>query len=297
MTESPYDSTEAAVDLSIVIPAYNAADSIGVQIEALVGQRWSGTWEIVVADNGSTDGTVALIGRVARSEPRVRLVDASQRRGAAFARNRGVDAARGRLIAFCDADDLVADGWIAAIGDALRRSPFVTGPQEYERLNPRWLHGVYGTVPARELQTFEGIFPFGPTANLGIHRDLFERVGRFDTSVAVYEDLELCLRVWLEGVRLEYVPAAVVHYRYRSSLPTLWKQAMSYGAARPAIGRRLSDEGRRTPLRWRGIRNWIWLIRRIPSLRSKAGRARWIVVAGGSVGRVVGSVRHGYLVL
>ncbi len=297
MTESPDLPTDAAVDLSVVIPAYNAVDSIGEQLEALLGQGWSGTWEVVVADNGSTDGTVALVDRLARSNSRVRLVDASQRQGAAFARNRGVEGARGALIAFCDADDVVADGWLAAIGDALLRWPFVTGPQEYERLNPKWLHGVYGTLPARELQIFEGIFPFGPTANLGIDRNLFERVGRFDTSISVYEDLDLCLRVWLHGVALKFVPGAVVHYRYRPSLRTLWKQAVTYGAARPAIARSLADEGRPMSARWRGLRNWIWLLRRLPSLRSKAGRARWVVVAGGSAGRIIGSVRHRSLVL
>lgn len=297
MTESSENPTDDAVDLSVVIPAYDAVDTIGEQLDALLGQDWSGTWEVVVADNGSSDGTAELVDRMARTNPRVRLVDASQRRGAAHARNRGIEASCGRLIAFCDADDVVADGWLAAIGDALNRSSFVTGPQEYERLNPQWLHGAYGRVPGRELQTFEGIFPFGPTANLGITRDLLERVGQFDTSISVYEDLELCLRVWLHDVGLEFEPAAVVHYRYRPSFRTLWKQAITYGAARPAIARRLAAEGCATPARWRGVRNWLWLLRRLPSLRSKAGRARWVVVAGGSVGRLVGSARHRYLVV
>lgn len=279
------------------MPAYDAIDTIGDQLQALVEQEWSGTWEIVVADNGSTDGTVEFVDRVARSEPRLKLVDASQRQGAAYARNRGVEAARGRLIAFCDADDVVADGWLAAIAEALCTSPFVTGPQEYERLNPPWLHGVYGTAPSRCLQTFEGIFPFGPTANLGIHVDLFEKVGRFDTSVRVGEDVDLCLRVWLEGIQLEFVPAAVVHYRYRPTLRALWRQAVTYGVARPAIARRLAEEGRQAPDRWRGARNWIWLLRQARTLRSRAGRARWVVVAGGSVGRVIGSMRHRRLVL
>lgn len=297
MSESSASPTDAAIDLSVVIPAYDAVDSIGEQLEALLAQEWSGTWEVVIADNGSHDGTAALVGQVASRDSRVRVVDASQRRGAAHARNEGVAAANGRSIAFCDADDVVADGWVAAMGDALGRSPFVTGPQEFGRLNPPWLYGVYGTVPARELQTFEGIFPFGPTANLGIDRELFKRVGSFDATVSVYEDLELCLRVWLDGVKLVYVPGAVVHYRYRPNLRTLWRQAVTYGAARPAIARRLSEEGRPTPSRWRGVRNWIWLVRRLPSLRSKAGRARWIVVAGGSLGRIVGSVRHRYIAL
>lgn len=297
MIEASDDATDSGIELSVVIPAYNAAASIGDQLGALIAQRWSGTWEIVVADNGSSDGTVGVVEAFTRSHDRVRLVDASDHSGAAHARNRGVEAAHGRLIAFCDADDVVAVGWLAAIADGLRLSSFVTGPQEYERLNAPWLHGVYGTVPARQLQTFQGIFPFGPTANLGIDRALFEDVGRFDRSISIFEDLELCLRVWLAGVQLRYLPDAVVHYRYRPNLRTLWKQAVSYGAGAPAIARRLAASGRTTPSHWRGAKNWIWLIRRLPTCHSRSGRARWTVVAGGCVGRLVGSARHRYLVL
>lgn len=294
MAQTPAPTADDGLDLSVVIAAYNARRWIPEQLEALVRQRWAGSWEVIVADNGSTDGTADLVERLARSEPRISLVDASQQRGAAHARNRGVAAARGRRIAFCDADDVVADGWVAAMGDALERSPFVTGPQEHEHLNPPWLHGVYGNVSARSLQTFEGIFPFGPTANLGIRRDVFERLGGFDESIADFEDMDLCLRAWLDGVVLEFVPAAVVHYRYRDSLRGLWRQAITYGAARPAIARRLSAAGRGTPARWRGLRNWAWLARQLLRLRTRSGRARWVVVAGGCVGRLVGSIRHRY---
>ena len=73
-------------------------------------------WEVVVADNGSDDGTRACVQRWSERHPRIHLVDASARRGAAAARNIGVRSARGRLLAFCDADDVEAAGGID-IGD------------------------------------------------------------------------------------------------------------------------------------------------------------------------------------
>jgi glycosyltransferase involved in cell wall biosynthesis len=291
------DQRSDSIELSVVIAAYDAAGTIGDQLRALLDQDWDGSWEIVVADNGSGDKTRQIVERAAASDSRVRLVDSSDRRGPAHARNVGVSHARGPSIAFCDADDMVGEGWLAAMGEAMRLSSMVTGPQEHERLNPEWLHGIYGTAPASELQTFSGIFAFGPAANLGIHRELFEQLGGFDASLTVGEDIDLCLRAWLRGERPEFVAGAVVHYRYRERLRDLWHQAVQYGATRPMIARRLSEAGLPMPSRLSGARNWIWLLRRLPSLRSRAGRARWAVVAGGSLGRIIGSVRQRYLVL
>ena len=144
---------------------------------------------------------------------------------------------------------------------------------------------------------FAGVVPFGPTANLGIRRALFERLGGFDTTIAVGEDLELCLRAWQEGVELHYSPNAIVHYRLRPDLLSLWRQAITYGAAGPDLFRRLAASGSPNPPRFRGVKNWLWLIRKFPSLRTQAGRARWIVVAGGALGRLKGSVRARYLLL
>ena len=183
------------------------------------------------------------------------------------------------------------------MAEALRTEPFVTGPQEFECLNESWLHGAFGTRTASAIQTFAGIFPFGPTANLGIQRELLDRVGGFDESVAPHEDIELCLRVWLQGVPLRYVPEAVVHYRYRTSMRALWRQSLAYGSAAPDLALRLEANDREGPPRWRGAKNWLWLMRNLTTLRSKARRARWIVVAGNSAGRVLGSIRSRHIML
>jgi GT2 family glycosyltransferase len=284
-------------ELSVVIAAFQAASTIGAQLEALRTQVWDGAWEIVVVDNGSTDGTPAVVGAAATRDARIRLIEASELRGAAFARNAGVEHALGESILFCDADDVVAGGWLPAMAEALRTHEFVTGPQEYETLNPEWMHGAFGTRTAHELQHFSGIFPFGPTANLGMRRTLFDSIGGFDTTFMVGQDVELCLRAWLAGAELQFVEAAVVHYRYRQDLRSLWRRARQYGSVAPAIARRLATAGRPTPRRMRGLRNWVWLVRHIPTLRTQSGRGRYLVVAGGVIGRLSGSVRHRRLLL
>jgi glycosyltransferase involved in cell wall biosynthesis len=281
----------------VVVPMYNAEETVGAQLEAILGQQWPAEWELVVADNGSTDASPSIVRTAADRDRRVRLIDASDAKGPAHARNTGVAHARGRSIAFCDADDVVAPGWLAATGEALRRSPATTGPQELCALNPPWLRGAYGGRSSDRAQSFIDVFPFGPSANLGVQRDVFVKLGGFDAEVQVGEDIEFCLRLWVDGQHLEFVPGAVVHYRNRASLRGLWAQARAYGAVAPMIAARLERIGHPVPARLAGVRNWFWLVRRAPTLRTKEGRARWLVVAGGVVGRIVGSLRHRTLYL
>lgn len=282
-------------ELSVVIPAFNAEATLGEQLMSLRAQEWTGTFEVIVVDNGSTDGTAHAFELATSEDERFRLVDAADQPGATYARNIGVAASTGVAIAFCDADDIVGDGWVAAVGGRLRDVEFMTGPQELGRLNPDWLRGAHGNPAPDSLQTFAEIFPFGPTANLGITRSAFERLGGFDTSIVVFEDMEFCLRAWQLGIRLEYVPMAIVHYRLRATMRALWSQAISYGEAAPYISRRLKEMGKPTPPHLRNAKNVFWLIRRLPRLRNAAGRARWVVVAGGLLGRLRGSWRYRYV--
>lgn len=274
------------------MPAFNASGTIAAQIEAILNQRWPAGWELVVADNGSSDDTRAVVEALAQRDSRVRLVLADERRGPSHARNVGASFAHGRAVAFCDADDVVTPGWLAAMGEALRRSPAVTGPQEQQLLNPEWRQNVYGSGIAASAQRFEGVFPYGASANLGVVKEVFDELGGFDESISVGEDLDLCMRLWHKGHDLAFIPDAKVHYRNRATLGDLWKQSVAYGAAGPMIIRRLVDLGHPVPHRLRGLKNWVWLLRSLPTLRSRAGRARWLVVAGGAAGRLIGSVRH-----
>lgn len=296
MSSSPSVSA-TAVDLSVVVPVLNARATLGHQLESLKRQQWTGTWEVIVADNGSTDGGTSSVREMEKTDARFKLVDATAARGPAAARNLGVEAARGRNLAFCDADDVVGRGWLAAVGDALKEHDAVTGPQEQTVLNPDWATGVHGSSPADRLQTFEGLFPFAPSSNLGIRREVFEDLGGFDPSIRVGEDVDLSLRLWLAGHQLHFEPSAIVHYRHRTSGKALFHQAVQYGAAAPLIVRRIAENGIRRPSRIRGLRSWVWLLRNVHTVRSKAGRARWAVVAGRALGRTIGAVQHRTLFL
>lgn len=276
----------------MVIPARDAAGVVGDQLEALTTQFWDATWEVVVAvDAGSTDGTAEVVRRYVGAGPPLRVVEAPAGGGPGASRNVGAAAAGGTALAFCDADDVVAAGWVAAMGEALRHHEFVTGPLELDQLNPSWLVESRGRSFAERLPVYEGIFPYASSCNLGLHRSLFERSGGFDPAWRVGEDLELSLRLWLSGVGLHFEPGAVIHYRYRPTLGSVYRQARSYGRVRPLLAERLRRAGRPAPKQRAGLRNWAWLVRYLSLLTGRGGRAKWLWVAGQRVGNLEGSLR------
>src|SRR5205823_6890922 len=102
-------------DVSVVIPTFNRAARLGALIEALRGQRAPNiAFEIVVVDNGSNDGTEALVQNVAAIDQRIEYIRQPQR-GASYARNAGVARARGAIIAFLDDDVVPAKDWIVTL--------------------------------------------------------------------------------------------------------------------------------------------------------------------------------------
>src|SRR6476469_9739853 len=101
------------VDLTVVIAARDAQATLGEQLDALSAQEWDGAWEVLVVDNGSSDATCPMVEAAAATWPALRLLVATDGVGPAFARNTGARAAAGRGLVFCDADDVVAPGWVA----------------------------------------------------------------------------------------------------------------------------------------------------------------------------------------
>ena len=91
--------------VSVIMPAYNAERHIAESIASVQSQTL-GDWELLVSDDCSTDGTRAIVGEIAREDPRVRLLPLRENSGAAAARNNSLAHARGRYVAYLDADDL-----------------------------------------------------------------------------------------------------------------------------------------------------------------------------------------------
>ncbi len=215
-------------EASVVIAAFNAEQTLAEQLDALSRQVVDFPWELLVCDNGSTDGTAQVARQWQDRRPWLRLVDASARRGPGAARNAGAAAARSPLLLFCDADDVVADDWLRGLHSALQQEKFVTGNSRRPELNSRPGAPVYFDFSTYRMHVFPQL-PGAGAGNMGIHARVFAQVGGFDDSLLTGEDLDLCWRVQLAGYQLAVQRHAVVHVSNRTGLGASFRQAYAYG--------------------------------------------------------------------
>ncbi|WP_069387560.1 glycosyltransferase, partial [Cellulosimicrobium cellulans] len=243
MTAPAQAPVPGAPELSVVIPAYDAEETLPTQLEALLEQRPAWPWEVLVCDNGSTDGTADLVRAWTQRMPELRLVDASARRGPSAARNIGVGQSRAPRVAFCDADDRVGDGWVAAVRRALDEHEFVAGPFEGSLLNADAGSAVSWTAQAHGLtvKPFLPQFVTAGSGNMGVLRAVFDEVGGFYEGARTAEDDDFCLRVQLAGHELVFVPDIVLHVRRRDGLWQVCRQAYAYGAGEKRLMHRYAE--------------------------------------------------------
>lgn len=272
------------------MPCRGHAATLGTQLDALAAQETTAGWEVVVVDSGQDDATAAAV--EARREGLGRLAMVRTPAGnSAAARNAGVRHARGRYLLFCDADDMVAAGWIESMTASLRRHPFVAGTLEWSALNDEWLLATRALPQRDALQQWEGFLPFAGGGNLGITRELYEAVGGFDESLDALEDTDLCFRVQLAGHALQLVAGATVHVRLRDSLTGTYRQGRAYGEATVMLQRRFRPHGMPQPSWRRSIAGWLVAIPRLLLVRDRGALARWVHRLGWRVGRIRGHLR------
>jgi glycosyltransferase involved in cell wall biosynthesis len=278
--------------LSVIIPFLNAAHTIAAQLEALVNQSWPEPWELLVADNGSQDDSIRIIQGYAARLPNLRVVDASDRPGAAHARNVGARHASASTLVFCDADDEVGENWLAAMAAALTVHDFVACRIDVAKLNRGWVQHPqeYGL---QELW-YPPYLPVAGGCGLGVKRRLHEAVGGFDETMrgAVVEDSDYCVRIQQQGVPLVFVHDAVLHYRTRQGTGMTFRQARRWAAENVLLYKRYRGEERvRRPWKryWSG---WPRLLRRFATARGEAELREAIGKLGWQLGLLLGSLKY-----
>ena len=288
------DEHPPAPSVTVVLPVRNGADHIAKQLRALAAQTYRGEWEIVVADNGSTDDTTAVAARSAAalpSLPVLRIVDAGPVAGVNRARNAGVSAARGSLVLFCDADDRVEPDWLAALASTLEQGPCAGG--RLVRAAPAGVE-LGDAAFADGLMEWPGFLPFASGANFGVRADVLQEVGGFDERFAGGgDDVEFCWRLQLSGHRLTFAPGAVVEYSEPRTLRGLARQAYRYGTQDALLFRTCRVVGM-PPVSVRvALKAWLRLLLLAPmDWRDRTSRRWWVRAIARRAGRVSGSVRY-----
>ena len=281
--------------VSVIVPAHDASATLDRQLAALAAQTYGGSWETVVVDNLSQDDTRAIALAWADRLPELRVVEAAERASANYARNVGARSARGDLLLYCDADDEVDEGWLAAMAAASRYYDLFGGRIESRTLNTevalRWREEL---PQDSELPRLGDWLPYSLSANFGIWSDVFRSLGSWDESFSRGgDDVELCWRAGLESFRIGFVPEAVVHYRYRADLRGMARQHFGYGTAEPKLYKKFKRSGFRN----HGLRSvfliYLRLAKDVPYLVTRPHmRGPWLRKVAHALGRIVGSVEN-----
>jgi glycosyltransferase involved in cell wall biosynthesis len=254
------------------------------QLSAIAEQKLSTPWEVVVADNGSQDGTRACVERWSRQVPRIRLIDAAHPRGPGAARNAGVRSSRGSLLVFCDADDVVQADWLSHLVGALADHDVVSGVYDFGM--PDGGSGN-GPIPAATAQL--GFLAFGLGANLAVHRQAFQAVSGFRESLLVGEDIDLCWRLQLAGFRFSVVDTAVVRKREPVEERSILRKAWSYGRCGPLLYRLYRADGMHRDVQG-AVKAWTWLLLNAPRIFVRRVRRQWLRTFAVRLGRLSGSL-------
>lgn len=213
------DGPGASRRVSVVVPHYHDLKSLGLCLDALSNQTFPRErFEIIVADNASPEEREAIATVI---DGRAQLVTVEER-GAGPARNGGVLAASGEILAFTDCDCVPAPGWLAAGLAALERYDVVGGAMEVLTDDPPSPSEAFEREFAFDNKAYVERKGFTVTANLFCRRRVFDAVGGF--RVGVSEDFDWCARATALGFKLGYAPQAVVGHPARRNWEELVKK-------------------------------------------------------------------------
>lgn len=256
--------------VSVVIPIYNGEDDLPALLECLRSQTYPAHLaEYLLVDNGSRDRTLALL----QSNSQVCALTETQIQSSYAARNTGIRAAKGSIIAFTDADCRPHPDWLTqlvqpfidpAVGIVAGEILPLPGHTLLERYADR-----HETLSQKH--TFAHSFcPYGQTANLAVRRAIFEQVGLFRPYLTTGGDADFCWRVLQDSLQnscwqLQFSAGAIVRHRHRSTLAELCSQWQRYGRSNRYL-HELHGISLTKDMNWQDyLYRWSrWLLKEIP---------------------------------
>ncbi|MEM9204135.1 MAG: glycosyltransferase family A protein [Actinomycetota bacterium] len=281
-------------ELTVILTAHNRADLVEETLSSLADQAWDGEWNIVLVDNDSTDDTPAILERwVDKMTVPTEIVTATELHNLSYARHAGVAVSNATSIAFLDDDDVIAPGYVAAIGEALRLHELVGPRHEHALLNDPMLAKFRGSFQTTGLGNI-----FGATMVSGggfaCRRDLWNRLdGHCIETGYGAEDAEFALRASLAGVTPSFVPDAVYHVRLRGGDRASFRQGRVFAMSRVRLYRTFGaafDHSADSPARI--MRNWAGMMLRMRNLHHEGPRLVWMWQLGQRIGYLQGSLRY-----
>jgi GT2 family glycosyltransferase len=236
--------------VSVVVCAYNAGDTIDDCLSAL-GRVDYPHVETIVIDDGSTDDTAAR----ARTHPWARLIQTEQS-GLSAARNVGLRAARGEIVAYVDADVRVEPSWLAYLVQPFVSSDAVAaGGPNVAPPDDDWFAQCVARSPGAPNHVLldDRVAEHIPGCNLAVRRIALADIGGFNPIfLRAGDDVDVCWRLQERGGRIEFSAAALVWHHHRRTLRAFWRQQVGYGEGEAWLRGRHEQRFSRSSVAWRG---------------------------------------------
>lgn len=205
--------------ISVIIPTYNRKNSISEALESIYAQSYK-NYEIIVIDDGSTDETSNFISYI---HPNVRLLTLPKNKGAANARNRGIEIANGDVLAFLDSDDLWAPDYLLSQISYLQNNPDASAvfsshlkSDEFNNtinISHRW------PIKAPQLQLVINKNFIHTMSLFMVRKDAFLKTGKLKVKLTICHDRDFYIR-FLESYNIAYNCTTLVIRRYSSNQVT-----------------------------------------------------------------------------
>ena len=236
--------------VSVVVCAYNAADTLDECLASL-GKLTYPDYEVIVVNDGSKDDTATIATR----HPHVRLIT-TPNNGLSTARNIGLSAATGTIVAYTDADVRADPDWLTYLVQPFLRSDVVAsgGPNVVPADDP-WVAQCVARSPGGPTHVLfdDRTAEHVPGCNMAFRRDALLAIGGFNpVYLRAGDDVDVCWRLQARGWTIGFAPAAVVWHRHRASIGAYWRQQVGYGEGEVWLQPHHPDKFVGSRIVWRG---------------------------------------------
>ena len=208
--------------ISIIICTYNRSDKLKNLLKSFQNMHDSGEtlWELIVVDNNSTDDTKHVADEFSRIFSTNFRYFTERKQGAAYARNKGFENSIGEIIAVIDDDCIVDDAWLSALAREFASDSVLSVLGGRVELYDGKAKPV-SIRPSRTREVFDSpdqLFSLIPGCNMAFRREVYERVGGFDTwfgpgaRIPPAEDVDFIYRAYKAGFKILYSPDVLVYH-------------------------------------------------------------------------------------
>jgi glycosyltransferase involved in cell wall biosynthesis len=238
LAESPFSKKNTWPRISVVVSSFNGSLTIKDTLDGLLKLDYPDL-EVIVVNDGSTDSTTKIA-----SEYPFRLIN-TENRGLSSARNTGIDAATGEIIAFIDDDAYPDPHWLKFLSLAFDKGKYAgVGGPNLPVPEDGWKSEAVANAPGpNPVLLTDRVAEHIPGANMAFKKGALKEIGGFDPIFRTAgDDVDLCWRLRENGGVIGYSPAAVVWHHRRNSFRKYWKQQEGYGKAESLLEKKWPEK-------------------------------------------------------